>query len=197
MIILNNAQTKRLEDYAVANAGFDHTRLMENAGASVCRMISDTMGILNKSVAVVCGRGNNGGDGFVVAKRLLEGGAKVRVLLAAGAPTTENARKFLGESEAAGIRTLSYAEEADRQEFAKTIENSDIIVDAIFGVGFHGMVSEELRPVIEMINSSRGIIVSVDVHLFHPQTGTRDLSRCRLLRRGTYCLHRHRRACDT
>ena len=85
MIILNNAQTKRLEDYAVANAGFDHTRLMENAGASVCRMISDTMGILNKSVAVVCGRGNNGGDGFVVAKRLLEGGAKVRVLLAAGA----------------------------------------------------------------------------------------------------------------
>ena len=163
MIILNNAQTKRLEDYAVANAGFDHTRLMENAGASVCRMISDTMGILNKSVAVVCGRGNNGGDGFVVAKRLLEGGAKVRVLLAAGAPTTENARKFLGESEAAGIRTLSYAEEADRQEFAKTIENSDIIVDAIFGVGFHGMVSEELRPVIEMINSSRGIIVSVDV----------------------------------
>ena len=67
MIILNNAQTKKLEDYAVASGGFDHTRLMENAGASVCRIISETLGIINKSVAVVCGRGNNGGDGFVVA----------------------------------------------------------------------------------------------------------------------------------
>ena len=163
MIILNNAQTKKLEDYAVQSGGFDHTRLMENAGASVCRFISETIGILNKSVAVVCGRGNNGGDGFVVAKRLLEGGAKVRVLLAMGAPTTENAKKFLGESEAAGIRTLSYADENDRLEFEKTLENSDIIVDAIFGVGFHGMVSEELSNVIEMINSSEGIVVSVDV----------------------------------
>ena len=163
MIILNNAQTKKLEDYAVESGEFGHTRLMENAGASVCRMISDTIGILNKSVAVVCGRGNNGGDGFVVAKRLLEGGAKVRVLLAIGTPTTEDAKKFLSESEAAGIRTLSYAEEDDRQEFAKTLENSDIIVDAIFGVGFHGMVSDELSNVIEMINSSRGIVVSVDV----------------------------------
>ena len=163
MIILNNAQTKKLEDYAVSSGGFDHTRLMENAGASVCRMINETVSIVNKSVAVVCGIGNNGGDGFVVAKRLLEGGAKVRVLLAIGTPTTEDAKKFLGESEAAGIKTLSYAEEGDRQEFAKTLENSGIIVDAIFGVGFHGTVSEELSHVIEMINSSRGIVVAVDV----------------------------------
>ncbi len=163
MIILNNAQTKKLEDFAVASGGFDHTRLMENAGASVCRIINEIIGSVNKSVAVVCGIGNNGGDGFVVAKRLLEGGAKVRVLLAIGTPTTEDAKKFLGESEAAGIKTLSYAEEGDRQEFNKTIENSDIIVDAIFGVGFHGKVSDELSEVIEMINSSRGTVVSVDV----------------------------------
>lgn len=163
MIILNNAQTKKLEDFAVASGGFDHTRLMENAGASVCRIINEIIGSVNKSVAVVCGIGNNGGDGFVVAKRLLEGGAKVRVLLAIGTPTTEDAKKFLGESEAAGIKTLSYAEEGDRQEFNKTIDNSDIIVDAIFGVGFHGKVSDELSEVIEMINSSRGTVVSVDV----------------------------------
>ena len=163
MIILNNEQTKKLEDYAVANGGFDHTRLMENAGASVCRLISEITGSANKSVAVVCGIGNNGGDGFVVAKRLLESGAKVRVLLALGTPTTDDAMKFLRESEAAGIKTLSFVVEEDRQEFAKTIENSDIIVDAIFGVGFHGKVSDELSQVIEMINSSRGMVVSVDV----------------------------------
>ena len=163
MIILNNAQTKKLEDYAVSRGGFDHTRLMENAGASVCRIINEILGSANKSVAVVCGIGNNGGDGFVVAKRLLEGGAKVRVLLALGTPTTDNAMKFLRESKAAGIKTLSFTEAGDKQEFAKTIENSDIIVDAIFGVGFHGKVSEELGEVIKMINSSQGTVVSVDV----------------------------------
>ena len=163
MIILNNAQTKKLEDFAVVNGGFEHTRLMENAGASVCRFINEAIGAANKSVAVVCGIGNNGGDGFVVAKRLLESGSKVRVLLALGTPTTDDARKFLKESEAAGIRTLSYAEDSDRIEFAKTIENSDIIVDAIFGVGFHGKVSDELSEIIGMINASHGIVVSVDV----------------------------------
>ena len=84
MIILNNSQTKKLEDYAVKNGSFEHARLMENAGAAVCRFINDLIGSANKSIAVVCGIGNNGGDGFVVAKRLLEGGAKVRVLLALG-----------------------------------------------------------------------------------------------------------------
>ena len=163
MIILNNAQTKKLEDYAVTCGGFDHTRLMENAGASVCRIINEILGSANKSVAVVCGIGNNGGDGFVVAKRLLEGGAKVRVLLVLGTPTTDDAKKFLKESEAAGIKTLSYTHKDEKTEFAKTIENSDIIVDAIFGVGFHGRVSDELGEVIGMINSSHGSIVSVDV----------------------------------
>ena len=112
MIILNNAQTKKLEDYAVSRGGFDHTRLMENAGASVCRIINEILGSANKSVAVVCGIGNNGGDGFVVAKRLLEGGAKVRVLLALGTPTTDNAMKFLRESKAAGIKTFVYTNQS-------------------------------------------------------------------------------------
>ena len=163
MIILNNSQTKKLEDYAVKNGSFEHARLMENAGAAVCRFINDLIGSANKSIAVVCGIGNNGGDGFVVAKRLLEGGAKVRVLLALGAPTTDDARKFLGECESAGIRTLSFTAEEEKPEFAKTIENSDIIVDAIFGVGFHGVVSGELSEVIGMINASHGLVVSVDV----------------------------------
>lgn len=163
MLILNNAQTKLLEDRAVTDGGIEHTKLMENAGTSVFRFINDRLGVNNKSVAVVCGRGNNGGDGFAVARRMLDGGAKVRVLLALGMPTTEDAYKFLEESEAAGIRTLSYVEENDRQEFQKTIASADIIVDAIFGVGFHGTVSDSLKEVIDMINNARGTVVSVDV----------------------------------
>ena len=163
MIILNNAQTKQLEDYAVNKGGFAHTRLMENAGNAVFRFINDRIGVNNKSVAVICGRGNNGGDGFAVARRMLEGGAKVRILLALGMPTTQDAHRFLEESEEAGIRTLSYVEKAEQQEFCKTIEAADIIVDAIFGVGFHGSVSESLSEVIRMMNESRAIVISVDV----------------------------------
>lgn len=164
MLILNNAQTKKLEDIAVEEGGIEHIKLMENAGTAAFRFINDRVGVNNKSVAIVCGRGNNGGDGFAVAKRMLDGGAKVRVMLALGRPTTEDAYKLLEESEEAGIKTISYVEDDnERQEFAKTLEAADIIVDAIFGVGFHGTVSDNLKSVIDMINTARGTVVSIDV----------------------------------
>lgn len=164
MLILNNAQTKRLEDSAVEKGGIAHIKLMENAGTAAFRFINERLGVNNKSVAVVCGRGNNGGDGFAVAKRMLDGGAKVRVMLALGQPTTEDACQLLRESEEVGIKTLSYVEdEGERLEFTKTIEAADIIVDAIFGVGFHGTVSDSLKNVIDMINNARGTVVSIDV----------------------------------
>lgn len=164
MLILNNAQTKKLEDIAVEEGGIAHIKLMENAGTAAFRFINDRVSVNNKSVAIVCGRGNNGGDGFAVAKKMLDGGAKVRVMLALGRPTTEDAYKLLEESEAAGIKTISYVEDDnERQEFAKTLEAADIIVDAIFGVGFHGAVSDNLKSVIDMINAARGTVVSIDV----------------------------------
>ncbi len=164
MLILNNAQTKKLEDIAVNEGGIEHIKLMENAGTAAFRFINDRIGVNNKSVAIVCGRGNNGGDGFAVAKRMLDGGAKVRVMLALGRPTTEDAGKLLDESEKSGIKTISYVEdENERQEFAKTLEAADIIVDAIFGVGFHGTVSDSLKNVIDMINLARGTVISIDV----------------------------------
>lgn len=164
MLILNNAQTKKLEDIAVNDGGIEHIKLMENAGTAAFRFINECIGVNNKSVAVVCGRGNNGGDGFAVAKRMLDGGAKVRVMLALGQPTTDDAYRLLQESESAGIKTISYVEDDnERQEFSKTLEAADIIVDAIFGVGFHGTVSDSLKNVIDMINSVRGTVVSIDV----------------------------------
>lgn len=163
MLILNNAQTKKLEDNAVKEGGIEHIKLMENAGTSVFRFINDRLGVNNKSVAIVCGRGNNGGDGFAVAKRMFDGGAKVRILLALGDPTTDDASKLLKDSEQAGIKTISYVEEKDKLEFSKTLDASDIIVDAIFGVGFHGTVSDTLTEIIDMINSARGTVVSIDV----------------------------------
>ncbi|MBQ1555485.1 MAG: NAD(P)H-hydrate epimerase, partial [Clostridia bacterium] len=164
MLILNNAQTKKLEDMAVEQGGIEHIKLMENAGTAAFRFINERLSVNNKSVAVVCGRGNNGGDGFAVARKMLDGGAKVRIMLALGQPTTEDAYRLLAESERAGIKTISYVEnDGDRQDFAKTIEAADIIVDAIFGVGFHGTVSEGLKNVIDMINNARGTVVSIDV----------------------------------
>ncbi|MBQ1413161.1 MAG: NAD(P)H-hydrate dehydratase [Clostridia bacterium] len=164
MLILNNAQTKKLEDTAVEQGGIEHIKLMENAGTAAFRFINERLSVNNKSVAVVCGRGNNGGDGFALARKMLDGGAKVRIMLALGQPTTEDAYRLLAESERAGIKTISYVEnDGDRQDFAKTIEAADIIVDAIFGVGFHGTVSEGLKNVIDMINNARGTVVSIDV----------------------------------
>ncbi len=163
MLILNNAQTKKLEDKAVNDGGIEHLRLMKNAGNAAFNAINERSSVNNKSVAIICGRGNNGGDGFAVAKKMLGGGANVRILLALGDPTTEDASALLEECKESQIKIFSYSDEGDRAEFFKTIETADIIVDAIFGVGFHGSVSEALSTIISAINSSKAIIFSIDV----------------------------------
>lgn len=162
MHILNKEQIQTLEENYLSS-GIEHIKLMETAGATVARFIHDRLGVNGKSIAVVCGRGNNGGDGFACARKLLEGGATVRVLLAEGHPKTDDAIDLLGRSERAGIKTLSYTVEEQREELEWSIDKADIIVDAIFGLGFHGELDSATVKLIELINISQATVVSLDV----------------------------------
>lgn len=162
MHILTSAQVKQLEN-GIVNEQRQHIKLMETAGGSVAKFIHDKFGSMGRSVAVVCGRGNNGGDGFVAAQKLFEGGASVRILLADGMPTADDAYDLLGRSERAGIKVLSWQEEDQREEFAWCIDKAGIIVDAVFGVGFHGEPDEEMSEIFKLINLSKAEVVAIDV----------------------------------
>lgn len=162
MLILTKEQIKELEE-AYVRSGMDHIKLMEAAGNSVGRFIHEKFGISGKSIAVVCGSGNNGGDGFMAARKLLENGAKVCVLLADGMPKTPDAIDMYGRAERAGVMIIDCAAEEDSERIDRLINEAEIIVDAIYGLGFHDEPPELAAELIRKINLATAEVVAVDI----------------------------------
>ena len=133
MVVLNKENMIAAEKAAILS-GIAAETLMENAGTAAANFIINKVCVKDKKVAVVCGKGNNGGDGLVIARLLLEAGARVTV-----------------------IRTT------DETFSAETLSSSDIIVDAIFGIGFRGEAREKEKELIDMINGSSAFVFSVDL----------------------------------
>ena len=126
MIVLNSAQTRQLEERA-AQLGMKHIRLMENAGTAAARIVRERYGAKEKHIVVLCGRGNNGGDGFVCARRLSQDGAQVTIVLLMGPPTTSDATEMLLRATSMGIPAVDYFTAAS----AKTaIQEADLLIDA-------------------------------------------------------------------
>ncbi len=146
--------------------------LMENAGRRVAEFCMRILGNKEARVLVVAGPGNNGGDGFVAARYLAQT-YKVRVFLLARPSEirTLEARKNWEILEKMRLSMeLHYG--YDLQKLKEIIKDSDLIVDAIFGTGLKGVVREPYKTAIEYLNSSRKIIVAVDVPSgLNPDTG--------------------------
>ncbi len=162
MLILTKQQIKELED-AYVRSGLDHIKLMEAAGNAVGRFIHEKFGINGKSIAVLCGSGNNGGDGFMAAKKLLENGAKVCVLLADGMPGTPDAIDMYGRAERAGVTIIDCAAEEDNEKIDRLINEADIIVDAIYGLGFRDEPPALAAELINKVNLATADVISVDI----------------------------------
>lgn len=124
---------------ALANQnGTDYYTLMQNAGRSAAMYIKSKASVAGKRVLCLCGKGNNGGDGFVIASELSMAGAYVTVLLTHGRPTTECAAKAYGAlpTEVDVLDMLCDVQKLNRSNF-------DAVVDAVFGTGYSGKVSDE------------------------------------------------------
>ena len=103
MRVLTIEEIRSVEKLA-NETGFSYMQLMENAGSYCARIIRKTFENTNKRNAlVVCGKGKNGGDGFVIARKLFENGYKVNVLMAMGLPTDAESSEMLSRIRAMGI----------------------------------------------------------------------------------------------
>ena len=158
MRVLTVENTRKLE--ALANeTGISYLQLMENAGSYCARIIRKTFENTNKRNAlVVCGKGKNGGDGFVIARKLFENGYKVNVVMAMGLPTDGESSEMLSRIRAMGINIAYFNETTD-----KYFEDAQIIIDCIFGVGFRGEPDATITSLINKINNSSATVVSIDV----------------------------------
>ncbi len=139
--------------------GFSPIRMMENAGSAAAGVILENFKLKGKRVTVVAGCGNNGGDGFVVARKLFDAGADVSIILAAGMPKTESAKESLSRLSAYSLRIYNSSD----VEVHSLLRDSYMLIDAIFGIGFHGEVGEDIADIITWFNLSKAVKVSLDL----------------------------------
>ena len=128
----------KLVEQDATRYGLSYKIMMENAGTACARNIRNEVekenGFTAKNVAVICGKGNNGGDGFVIARKLCESGYNVCVILASGYPVSQEATYMYKLVIDQGIKTLWY--DGDKNTVLQTVRSADVIVDAIFGFSF-------------------------------------------------------------
>src|SRR6476620_852198 len=165
MRVLNSSQMREADRRTIEEIGIPSLVLMENAGRQVVAAMEAVHGDLQEhQVAVLCGRGNNGGDGFVVARTLIQRGVEVSVfVLGAIADVRGDARINL---EILGRLGLTVVEVADSQAWElhfSEVSNCTLIVDAIFGTGLNAPVSGFIESVIADINTSGIPVVSIDL----------------------------------
>jgi NAD(P)H-hydrate epimerase len=165
-----------IEDKAHNVIGMKRVYMMENAGHGLADfIILKFRGKLRgKRIVVICGTGNNGGDGFVAARHLsYYYGASVQLILLGFANDlrTEEAKinwQIIQKMDS--IEFITGNEINDK--IKKTIEYADVIIDGIFGTGIRGEIREPHASAIKIINKSKAYVVSVDVPSgIDPNTG--------------------------
>jgi NAD(P)H-hydrate epimerase len=162
MKLVTAAQMRELDRQAITDYGIPGLILMENAGLKVVEVVCALLrGVRDKNVCIFAGRGNNGGDGLVVARHLFNRGARVKVFfLANPEEMTGDARTNLNIWRKIGQEVYVLKEDSFFESF---LEDSALIVDAIFGTGFQGVAREPAAGAIKAINASKKPVVAVDI----------------------------------
>lgn len=180
--VVSCAEMKEIERLADA-AGLSYYEMMENAGTNAAELIlkRETETLAAASVAasdtalaaggapqdnpaailLFCGKGNNGGDGYVAARRLTQAGVRAAVILADGDPRTPDAA-----ANAKLLRDLPVPIlQPDSEAAQRAVSQAVVLVDAIYGTGFHGELSDSAARCAAMINNkkSRAHIYALDI----------------------------------
>ena len=165
MRVLNTQQMREADRRTIDEIGIPAIVLMENAGRqAVAAMEAAFDDLATSHVGVLCGRGNNGGDGFVIARTLVQRGVETSVfLLGSVADVRGDARTNL---EVLGRIGLTVVEITNAQEWElhfSEISRCELLVDAILGTGFHGQLSGLLETVVADVNGLGVPVVAIDL----------------------------------
>ena len=155
-------QIQKLDKIAIEQFGMPSLVLMEKAGASVAEEILRYLKKKKRSVCVVCGLGNNAGDGFVTARYLIDAGVDVHIFLF-------GRKEDLKADALANYKILKKFNVRVRnlngltKEFLNKVNEASVVIDAIFGVGLNRVIQDPFKKVIERINVHAKHIVSIDI----------------------------------
>ncbi len=164
MKLVTAAEMRELDRRAIEEIGVPSLVLMENAGRTTYQILRREFPAPPGEVAVVAGRGNNGGDGCVVARYLAQAGAPVVVfLLGSRDQVSGDARVNLEILGRIGVEVVEVVTEADLNPALHRLAKAGLIVDALLGTGLNSPVRGLLAALIEKINHLRAPVLAVDI----------------------------------
>jgi hydroxyethylthiazole kinase-like uncharacterized protein yjeF len=166
-VVITRDEVRAFDAWAINTLGIPGVVLMENAGRNCAGLIEDKLkDVAEPKVCIFCGTGNNGGDGYVIARHLINSGVGVTVVVCGDRNKIKGDAKInldilerMGES----IELLNPADRDIVEQVGRYTAEADIIVDSLFGTGLTGQLSDEYRRLIESVNACRSSILAVDI----------------------------------
>ena len=164
---LTRDEVREVDRIAIEELGIPGVVLMENAAAGAARLILAELGSgrAGSRAAILCGGGNNGGDGYAIARHLANAGVVAEVFaVVEPASLRGDARINADVALRMGIRVLALEEEGDFELAARAAAEAEVRVDALLGTGFRGELRGGVRRLLELCEAIRGpLAVAVDL----------------------------------
>lgn len=166
-VVMSRDEVRAFDAWAINELGIPGVVLMENAGRSCAELIKDKLASVTKpKVCIFCGTGNNGGDGYVIARHLLNSGFEVVVVICGNRSKVKGDAKInldilegLGQS----IEQLDLSGSDISSRVGAFAAGANMLVDGLFGTGLSGQLSNEYKELIESINAQHCPILAVDI----------------------------------
>ena len=158
-MIITTADEIRAIEVREDEIGTKFLALMEKAGSGCADLIMEEYAPDGGPVTVVCGSGKNGGDGFVIARKLLRAGYDVCAVLAFGEPKAADAVENFRRANDLAVPMFSWG----APEAEEAVKTAQVLVDCMFGIGFRGAANELQSEVFSAMNEAPGDTVSIDV----------------------------------
>ncbi len=169
-MMITSQQMRQLERKA-AQHGITFAELMENTGKEVFFAVKEQYDISNKRVVVFCGPGNNGGDGFAVARHFAQHCPVIILFFGSKEKLSEEAfEQYELVKNKANMIVIKTRDDLQKFHFQEHLPF--IFIDALLGIGINSVVEDPIAAGIDFFNSTKGIKVAVDVPSgIHPDTG--------------------------
>ncbi|RKQ30926.1 NAD(P)H-hydrate dehydratase [Oceanobacillus halophilus] len=160
MNIVTAKEMYDIDHYTIREIGMDGKLLMENAGRAVSEKVKQLAGI-GEQIIILIGPGNNGGDGFVIARTLLEEDYCVKTVQVVPDEKVTGDANYHKNLLIKSGGTVTFLE--SNSTLDKVIAEADLIIDAILGIGVKGKLREPIASIVEKVNHSKATVISVDI----------------------------------